>query len=203
MLSKRSISCASARLDDHELLAKYYSGDEAAFEVLLRRHKRKVWAHIYQLVKDRELAEDLFQDTWIKAVQKLKQGRYAEEGKFRSWVMRIAHNIVIDHFRLKRKMPVSRTTETFDILATIRQPGPNVEQRFVNEQVDHDVRKLIEHLPAEQREVVIMRTYLDMSFKEIAEHTDVSINTALGRMRYALLNLRKLIRENEIALERL
>ena len=189
-------------LNDQVLVRLYLEGDEKAFEALLHRHKRKVWSHIYLLVRDRELTEDIFQETFIKVVHTLKTGKYNEEGKFLPWVMRIAHNLVIDHFRRNKKMPLVRSNDDYDVFATISQPGKNVEQRMVNAQIDEDVRKLIDNLPDEQREVVIMRTYLAMSFKEIAEHTDVSINTALGRMRYALINMRKLIKQNEMVLDR-
>lgn len=202
MLSKRSAARAAALIDDQELVQLYLAGQETAFEALLHRHKRKVWSHIYLLVRDRELTEDLFQEVFIKVVNTLKGGRYAEEGKFLPWVMRIAHNLVIDHFRRAKKMPLVRGSEEHDVLGALRQPGKNVEQQLVNAQIDADVRRLIDHLPEEQREVVIMRTYLGMSFKEIAAHTGVSINTALGRMRYALINMRKLIQKNGIVLER-
>lgn len=189
-------------LQDQELVLCYQRGDERAFEILLHRHKRKVWSHIYLMVRDRQATEDLFQEVFIKVVHTLKAGKYNEEGKFLPWVMRIAHNLVIDHFRRGKKMPVLRSNDEHDVFATIAQPDHNVEQRMVNVQIDEDVRKLIDHLPAEQREVVIMRTYLGMSFKEIAEHTQVSINTSLGRMRYALINMRKLIAKHEMMLER-
>ncbi len=189
-------------LQDQELVHCYQQGDERAFEILLHRHKRKVWSHIYLMVRDRPATEDLFQEVFIKVVHTLKAGKYNEEGKFLPWVMRIAHNLVIDHFRRGRKMSLARGREDHDIFATIAQPGHNVEQRLVNGQIDEDVRKLIDHLPEEQREVVIMRTYLGMSFKEIAEHTQVSINTSLGRMRYALINMRKLIAKHRMVLER-
>lgn len=207
MLSKRNVSVVPCRhaavaQNDQELVLNYLEGDEHAFETLLHRHKRKVWSHIYLLVRERELTEDLFQETFIKVVHTLKTGKYNEEGKFLPWVMRIAHNLVIDHFRRNKKMPLTRSNEEHDVFATLAQPGKNVEQRMVNNQIDDDVRKLIDNLPEEQREVVVMRTYLGMSFKDIAEHTEVSINTALGRMRYALINMRKMIREHEITLER-
>ena len=189
-------------LTDTELVHNYLGGEERAFELLLQRHKRKVWSHIYLLVRDREITEDLFQETFIKVVHTLKLGKYNDEGKFLPWVMRIAHNLVIDHFRRNKKMPMVRSHEDHDVFATVAQPGLNVEQRMVNVQIDEDVRKLIDNLPEEQREVVIMRTYMGMSFKEIAEHTQVSINTALGRMRYALINMRKLIKAHDIHLER-
>ncbi len=202
MLSQRNISVVKGAFNDQDLVLLYLEGDEHAFATLLQRHKRKVWSHIFLLVRERELTEDLFQDTFIKVVNTLKSGRYNEEGKFLPWVMRIAHNLVIDHFRRNKKMPLVRSNENYDVLASIPQPGKNVEQRMVNAQIDDDVRKMIDHLPVEQREVVLMRTYLGMSFKEIADHTEVSINTALGRMRYALINMRKMIRENEIMVER-
>lgn len=202
MLSKRIIAKAAVSLDDQQLVQLYLDGQESAFETLLHRHKRKVWSHIYLLVRDRELTEDLFQETFIKVVNTLKGGKYNEEGKYLPWVMRIAHNLVIDHFRRSKKMPLVRSNDDHDVFATVQQSGKNVEQRLVNVQIDTDVRKMIDHLPDEQREVVIMRTYLNMSFKEIAEHTDVSINTALGRMRYALINMRKMIDKHGIALER-
>jgi RNA polymerase sigma-70 factor (ECF subfamily) len=189
-------------LNDQDLVRLYLEGNEKAFEQLLQRHKRKVWSHIYLLVRDREITEDLFQEVFIKVVHTLKGGKYNEEGKFLPWVMRIAHNLVIDHFRRNKKMPMVRSNDDHDVFATIAQPGKNVEQRMVNLQIDEDVRKLIDHLPEEQREVVVMRTYLGMSFKEIADQTEVSINTALGRMRYALINMRKMIKQNEIALDK-
>ncbi|MBV6404945.1 MAG: sigma-70 family RNA polymerase sigma factor [Flavobacteriales bacterium] len=189
-------------LTDTELVHAYQAGDERAFETLLQRHKRKVWSHVYLMVRDREVTDDLFQEAFIKVVHTLKTGKYNEEGKFLPWVMRIAHNLVIDHFRRNKKMPMLRGTDDHDVFATVAQPGQNAEQRMVNVQIDEDVRKLIDHLPGEQREVVVMRTYLGMSFKEIAEHTGVSINTALGRMRYALINMRKLIKAHDIHLER-
>lgn len=189
-------------LNDQELVHSYLQGNEKAFELLLSRHKRKVWSHIYLLVRDRELTEDLFQEAFIKVVHTLKSGKYNEEGKFLPWVMRIAHNLVIDHFRRSKKMPMVRSNDDHDVFATVAQPGKNVEQTLVNVQIEADVRKLIDHLPSEQREVVLMRTYLGMSFKEIAEHTEVSINTALGRMRYALINMRKMIKESEMVLDR-
>ncbi|MBL7983040.1 MAG: sigma-70 family RNA polymerase sigma factor [Flavobacteriales bacterium] len=189
-------------LNDQDLVRLYLEGNEKAFEQLLHRHKRKVWSHIYLLVRDREITEDLFQEVFIKVVHTLKGGKYNEEGKFLPWVMRIAHNLVIDHFRRNKKMPMVRSNDDHDVFATVAQPGKNVEQRMVDLQIDEDVRKLIDHLPDEQREVVVMRTYLGMSFKEIADQTDVSINTALGRMRYALINMRKMIKQHEMVLDK-
>ncbi|MFZ1686800.1 MAG: sigma-70 family RNA polymerase sigma factor [Flavobacteriales bacterium] len=202
MLVKRLRPDPSGLLSDTELVQLYIQGNEQAFESLLHRHKRKVWSHIYLMVREREATEDLFQETFIKVVNTLKGGKYNDEGKYLPWVMRIAHNLVIDHFRRNKKMPLVRSNEEHDVFATVSQPDKNVEQRMVNVQIDEDVRRLIDQLPSEQREVVIMRTYLNMSFKEIADHTDVSINTALGRMRYALINMRKLIGKHEMVLER-
>ncbi len=202
MLTKVKSPAKAGVLNDQQLVHLYLAGDEKAFEELLHRHKRKVWTHIQLMVRDREVTEDLFQEAFIKVVHTLRTGGYNEEGKFLPWVMRIAHNLVIDHFRRNKKMPLVRSNDDHDVFATVAQPGKNVEQCLVNGQVDADVRKLIDHLPEEQREVVIMRTYLGMSFKEIAEHTDVSINTALGRMRYALINMRKLIDKHGMILER-
>lgn len=202
MLSKLPTTAKAGLLSDQELVRAYLEGNEKAFETLLRRHQRKVWSHVYLMVRDREITEDIFQEAFIKVVQTLKTGRYNEEGKFLPWVMRIAHNLVIDHFRRNKKMPLVRSNEDHDVFATVAQPGKNVEQRMVNLQIDADVRKLIDSLPEEQREVVIMRTYLGMSFKEISDQTDVSINTALGRMRYALINMRKLIKKHEMVLDR-
>ncbi len=192
----------SKSLSDLELVRRYTQGEEHAFEVLLHRHKRKVWSRIFLMVRDREITEDLFQEAFIKVVNHLKEGKYNEEGKFLAWVMRIAHNLVIDHFRRNKKMPMVRSNDEYDVFATHAQPEKNVEERLVNLQVDEDVRRLITKLPPEQREVVMMRTYLGMSFKEIAEHTDVSINTALGRMRYALINMRKMVKQHGLQLER-
>lgn len=202
MLSKLLTPAKAGLLTEQELVQLYLEGSEKAFEILLHRHKRKVWSHIYLLVRDREIADDLFQDVFIKVVHTLKSGKYNEEGKFLPWVMRIAHNIVIDHFRRTKKMPMTRSNDEHDVFATQSQPGKNIEQQLVNVQIDADVRKLIDNLPEEQREVVIMRTYLNMSFKEIADLTEVSINTALGRMRYALINMRKMIKHHNLAMDR-
>jgi len=187
-------------LDDQELVRQYLDGKSSAFEILLSRHKERIFTHIIVMVKNKSLAEDIFQETFIKVINTLRKGKYNEEGKFLPWVMRIAHNLVIDHFRRNKKMPMVRSDENYDVFATIKRDDENVEQLLINGQIDSDVKKLIEHLPKEQREVVIMRHYLSMSFKEISEKTNVSINTALGRMRYALINLRKLVEENKIEL---
>lgn len=190
----------NSQLSDQDLVRQYIDGSDQAFEVLLRRHKSQVFTKILYMVKDREAAEDIFQDTFIKAIQTLKNGRYNEEGKFLPWIMRIAHNLVIDYFRKGKKMPAVRSDDEHDVFATISHEDMNVEEKTIFDQVMLDVRKLIDYLPSEQREVVIMRHYYNMSFKEIADSCDVSINTALGRMRYALINMRKMVEQKEIVL---
>ncbi|HEX5002895.1 MAG TPA: sigma-70 family RNA polymerase sigma factor [Bacteroidia bacterium] len=187
-------------LSDNELVTEFISGNESSLEILLNRHQRKIFTSILLLVRDRELAEDLFQETFIKVINTLRSGNYHEEGKFLPWVSRIAHNLVIDYFRRQKKMPMVRDTDEFSIIGNIRLTDENIEDKIVTDQIHHDVRRLIDLLPDEQREVVIMRHFADMSFKEIAEQTNVSINTSLGRMRYALINLRKLIKERELVL---
>lgn len=185
---------------DQELIRFYLEGSDSAFETLLKRHKDKVFTKVYLMVRDEALAEDIFQDTFIKVIQTLKSGRYNEEGKFLPWVMRIAHNLAIDSFRRNKKMPAVRSDDNNDVFATIGQPDMHVEDQICHDQVIGDVKKLIRFLPKEQKEVVIMRLYYKMSFKEIAETCDISINTALGRMRYALINLRKIVDEKKITL---
>lgn len=185
---------------DQELIRSYLSGKDTAFEVLLERHKSKVYTHIYLKVKDKDLANDIFQDTFIKVVNTLKAGKYNEEGKFLPWLMRIAHNLVIDHFRRAKKMPFNRETEEFSPFSVISNDELGQDDEMILQQIHQDVRKLVKLLPKEQREVVIMRHYNEMSFKEIAEATDVSINTALGRMRYALINMRKMADEHKMIL---
>lgn len=187
-------------LSDQELVRMYLEGNETAFEALLLRHKNKVFTHIYIKVKDRDIAEDIFQDTFIKVVNTLKAGRYNEEGKFLPWMMRIAHNLVIDHFRRLKKMPKVRETDEFSPFAILDNGETAVDFRIATNQIHADVQKLVEALPEEQREVVLMRHYKGMSFKDIAERTDVSINTALGRMRYALINMRKMAEEKSMIL---
>lgn len=191
-----------SRLEDKDLVKSYLEGSEAALATLIERYQSRIFTHVILLVKDREVAEDIFQDTFIKVINTLKSGRYNEEGKFLPWVTRIAHNLAIDHFRKAKKMPMSRSDDEYDVFATISRDDANVEERMVEDQIHSDVKKLIKLLPPEQREVVIMRHYQNMSFKEIAESTDVSINTALGRMRYAVLNMRKMIQEKSIILTR-
>ncbi|MDD2192305.1 MAG: sigma-70 family RNA polymerase sigma factor [Bacteroidales bacterium] len=180
---------------DNELVAAYMNDDKQAFEVLLSRHKNKVYNYILSLVKDKALADDIFQDTHIKIVNTLRNGTYRDEGKYIQWVMRIAHNLVIDHFRRSQRFPTVRTDENFDIFDVLGNSEESIEQKIIREQINDDVKKLIRQLPEEQRKVLIMRHYSNMSFKDIAEKTDVSINTALGRMRYALINLRRMAEE--------
>ncbi|MBQ6882048.1 MAG: sigma-70 family RNA polymerase sigma factor [Alistipes sp.] len=188
-------------MNDRELLGRYRAGDSSAMSQLVERHSRRVRDYIRMMVKDRDLAEDIFQDTFIKVVRVIDEGRYVDNGKFLSWVLRIAHNQVIDYFRSqKQNKAVSESDAGYDVLGTLRFAEKTVEDRLVGEQIERDVRALVELLPAEQREVVRMRYYHNLSFKEIAEQTGVSINTALGRMRYALINLRRLIQEKKMVL---
>lgn len=182
------------------LLRSFIEGDESAITTLIERYRKRVYNYILMLTKDRQTADDLFQETFIKVIGSLRSGRYAENGKFISWVLRIAHNLVIDHFRGGRK-PVHITSEDagYDILNNRKLADSTIEDHLIHEQIEQDVRDLIDRLPSEQREMVVLRHYFDLSFKEIAQQTGVSINTALGRMRYALINLRKLIEERKIA----
>ena len=186
--------------DDAALVVAYRKGNEAALEVLVNRYQNKLYGFLFNKVKDRDLADDLFQETFVKVINTLKLGNYAEEGRFAPWLFRIARNLVVDHFRRDGKMPKVRSTDTFDIFTVINNGERSVEDHLVNDQVLSDVSSLLEHLPEEQREVVVMRIYQDLSFKEIADLTGVSINTALGRMRYALINLRKLIEKHSKAM---
>jgi RNA polymerase sigma factor (sigma-70 family) len=190
-------------VDDHELVKLYVKGDESALNVLIQRHKRKIFSYIMLTIKDKASAEDIFQDTFIKVINTMKKGKYQEEGKFLPWVLRISHNLIIDTFRRDKKMPsankkTNKDGEDFDIFSLIGAYDKSAEEDMIQGQIRKDVRKLLDFLPIEQREVLIMRHYYDMSFKEISEQTNVSINTSLGRMRYALLNLRKMIEEKEI-----
>ena len=186
---------------DQELVHLYVDGQEAGLEELLRRHKSKIFTSIYLLVKDTYLAEDIFQDTFIKVIGTLKAGKYNEEGKFLPWVLRIAHNLVIDYFRKDKRTPVITNGDGFDIFDVLKFYDESMEERMVREQTYSDLKKMIHLLPSEQKEVLIMRHYGDLSFKEIADITHVSINTALGRMRYALNNLRKMMLEKELSLK--
>jgi len=187
--------------NDNELVELYVGGKEAALAELLRRHKSKIYTSIYMLVKDEFLAEDIFQDTFIKVINTLKSGRYNEEGKFLPWVLRIAHNLVIDFFRKEKRTPVITNGDGFDIFDVLGFYDESIEDKMVRDQTHKDLKTMIQMLPSEQKEVLIMRHYGDMSFKDIAEVTNVSINTALGRMRYALNNLRKLMQTKELSLK--
>ena len=188
------------QLDDAVLVSDYIKGNERALEVLVLRHELKIYNFIYSKVFDRDTAEDIFQETFIKVIKTLKRGVYNEEGKFLPWVMRIAHNLVIDFFRKNNRIPTFDNNEEYDIFQLISDGSPTAECSMIDEQVVEDLQKLIVELPDDQKDVLTMRLYKDMSFKEIAESTGVSINTALGRMRYAIINLRKMIDEHQIIL---
>jgi len=187
-------------LPDAVLVKNYMSGDESALATLIQRHQSKIFGFIYSKVNDRDLSDDIFQDTFIKVIKTLKTQSYNEEGKFLPWVMRIAHNLVVDHFRKSKKMPLQRETDEYSVFNFMTDNGLNIEGQMISDQVASDLTKLLDELPEDQKEVSVMRMYQDLSFKEIAELTGVSINTALGRMRYALLNLRKIIEKNQIIL---
>jgi RNA polymerase sigma-70 factor (ECF subfamily) len=186
--------------EDAILVRQYIDGHEPALEVLIKRHQQRIYSFIYSKVLNRDETEDIFQETFIKVIRTLKKGKYNEEGKFLPWVMRIAHNLVIDYFRKSKRMPKFQSRNDFDIFDILSDGEQSAEQEIINLQVHEDVRKLIHELPDDQRDVLVMRIYRDMSFKEIANTTEVSINTALGRMRYALINLRKVIEKHNIIL---
>ncbi|MFV8332608.1 RNA polymerase sigma factor [Flavobacterium sp. GSP14] len=188
------------QLPDSSLVKDYVAGNEDALAKLIKRHESKIYGFIYSKIPDRDITNDIFQDTFIKVIKTLKSNSYNEEGKFLPWVMRISHNLVIDHFRKTKKMPMFRETEEFSIFSIMSDDSLTIENKIISEQVEVDLKKLIEGLPADQKEVLVMRMYQDMSFKEISESTGVSINTALGRMRYALMNLRKVIDKHQIVL---
>ena len=190
-----------SKLSDQELVSLYLEGNHKSFEILINKHKQKIYAFILSKIKNRDLAEDVFQDTFIKVINSLQKGKYNEEGKFLPWVMRIAHNLVIDYFRKSNKIRTIAPKDEFNIFDVIHDESKNVEEDLVNGQIHTDLRKLIECLPEDQKDVLKMRYYAELSFKEISESTGVSINTALGRMRYALINLRKLIDKNQIDLQ--
>lgn len=187
-------------ISDKELLSQYQSGNEAALELLINRHKDRIYTAIYMFVKDDYLTEDIFQDTFIKVIDTLRKGKYKEEGKFLPWVLRIAHNLCIDHFRRNKRNPKVTTSDGFDIFKVLKFAEDNAEDTMIKDQAHNKVRMLVDTLPEEQKEVVILRHYANLSFKEIAKLTDVSINTALGRMRYALINMRKTIEAKQIVL---
>ena len=191
---------AYVQTPDALLVKNYVAGDENALTILINRHQSKIYGFIYSKLSDRDISDDIFQDTFIKVIKTLKSNSYNEEGKFLPWVMRISHNLIIDHYRRNKKMPMYRETEEFSIFSIMSDNVPNIESKLITSQVENDLRKLIEELPAEQKEVLMMRMYQDLSFKEISETTGVSINTALGRMRYAIMNLRKVIDKHQIIL---
>ncbi len=187
-------------IDDATLVNDYIAGNEIALATLIKRHQSKIFGFIYSKIGDRDIANDIFQDTFIKVIRTLKSNAYNEEGKFLPWVMRIAHNLIVDHFRHNKKMPMYRETEEFSIFSIMTDDTLSIENKLISDQVTKDLRQLVEELPADQKEVLMMRLYQDMSFKEISEATGVSINTALGRMRYAVINLRKVIDKHQIIL---
>lgn len=187
-------------LNDRELVEMYQQGNEDCLNVLIERHQKRIFSAILFLVNNRELAEDIFQDTFVKVINTLKKGSYNEEGKFLPWVLRISHNLVIDHFRRNQRMPMVHDKEDYSIIESLQLMDDNVQDKIVREQIYKEVRLLVEELPYEQKEVVILRHFADMSFKEIADATGVSINTSLGRMRYALINLRKVIEKKKLVL---
>lgn len=188
-------------ISDYELLQRFINGEQSCFEQIIKRHKNKVFAYISLYIRDQALAEDIFQDTFMKVIQSVKCGKYQDNGKFISWVMRIAHNLIIDHFRrIKQMNTISNDEYDSDLFNSKNLSESTVEDDMIKRQIQKDVRKMISLLPDDQREVVILRHYAGLSFKEIAEITDVSINTALGRMRYALINMRKIMEEKKISL---
>jgi len=191
----------ASRYSDHELVIQFISGEQSSFEILINRHKDKVYTYIFLMVKNNQLAEDIFQETFIKVIKSLHAGKYQENGKFISWVVRIAHNLIIDHFRKEKQMKTFSSDDyENDVFNSMRFSERTIEETIIQDQIEADLRKMVECLPQEQKEVILLRHYLDLSFKEIAEQTNVSINTALGRMRYALINLRKLIEEKNLSL---
>jgi RNA polymerase sigma-70 factor (ECF subfamily) len=191
---------AITNLPDALLVREYIAGNEEALSALIKRHQSKIYGFIYSKIPDKDITNDVFQDTFIKVIKTLKSNSYNEEGKFLPWVMRISHNLVVDHYRKTKKMPLYRETEEFSIFSIMSDDSLTIENKIIANQVEMDLKRLIEELPADQKEVLVMRMYQNMSFKEISESTGVSINTALGRMRYALMNLRKVIDKHQIVL---
>jgi len=187
-------------LTDQQLIHLYMDGDANALATIVLRYKDKIYTSIYLLVKDKYLAEDIFQDVFIRIIDTLKGGRYTDEGKFLPWAMRIAHNMCVDHFRKVKRTPTIKTSEDRDIFEVLNFSEPGADHKMMNGQSHDRVRKMVDMLPEDQREVIILRHYADLSFKEIADLTQCSINTALGRMRYGLINLRKMMTEKQIAL---
>jgi RNA polymerase sigma-70 factor (ECF subfamily) len=199
-ISFKVVNMRSNKILDSTLVKRYINGEEACLEVLIKRHQQRLYSFIFSKVQDRNVTEDIFQDAFIKVIRTLKKGNYNEEGKFLPWVMRITHNLIIDHFRRFNRMPTFNSTDDFDIFSVLGDDKLNAENQLIKDQILNDVKELVKELPEEQKEVLIMRIYKDMSFKEISENTGVSINTALGRMRYALINLRKLVEKHKIIL---
>mgnify|MGYP002639503014 CR=1 FL=1 len=188
-------------VSERDLISQYLEGSHSSLQTLIERHRSRLFAYIFMLVKDRQLADDIFQDTFVKVINTLKSGKYNDEGKFIQWVMRIAHNLVIDYFRKSKKQTfVESYNPEYDIFDTIKFTDPSVEDKMVTDQIHSDVKSLLNYLPDEQREVLYLRCYAGLSFKDIAEQTEVSINTALGRMRYALINIRKIVEEKQMVL---
>lgn len=190
-------------IGEHRLICEFLEGKPSSLQELIERHQTRLYSYIFVMVKDKQLADDLFQDTFVKVINTIKSGNYNDEGKFIQWVMRIAHNLVIDHFRKQKKLNfVEVTNDQYNLMDTLKVTDPSIEDILVTEQIHKDIQLLLGHLPEEQKEVLYLRCYSGLSFKDIAEQTEVSINTALGRMRYALINLRKLIKEKNIILTR-
>lgn len=187
-------------MPDSELIKRYLEGSEAALNILISKNQERIFGYILSKIQDEDLANDVFQDTFVKIIKTLRAGRYNEEGKFLSWAMRIAHNLVIDHFRRQKRMPTIAPNDRYDIFKLIKDQKLNVEDCLIKEQIERDLHRLIAELPEDQREVLKLRHFSGLSFKEIADQTDVSINTALGRMRYALINLRKLMDKHRVSL---
>ena len=187
-------------INDAQLVSNYISGDERALSILINKHQSRLYGFIFSKIQDRDAANDIFQDTFIKVIRTLKRGNYNEQGKFLPWVMRISHNLIIDHFRKNNRMPKFKSKNDFDIFSVISDDSLNIENKIVDAQIEDHVRVLLDELPEEQKTVIKMRIYQEMSFKEISESTGVSINTSLGRMRYGLINLRKMINKHKISL---
>ncbi|GHT01158.1 RNA polymerase subunit sigma-24 [Bacteroidia bacterium] len=189
------------QMTDEELVVAYAQGNNAAFDILLNRHKSTVYSYIYFIVRNREMAEDIFQETFVKAIMTIKQGRYTENGKFRAWINRIAHNLIIDNYRQeKNEQTISNDECEVDLLNNSKLSDGTIEDKMIKDQILSDVKKLINYLPENQKEVLMLRYYQDLSFKEISDMTGVSINTALGRMRYAILNMRRMAEEKNMIL---
>lgn len=187
-------------INDAQLVSNYISGDERALSILINKHQSRLYGFIFSKIQDRDAANDIFQDTFIKVIRTLKRGNYNEQGKFLPWVMRISHNLIIDYFRKNNRMPKFKSKNDFDIFSVISDDSLNIENKIVDAQIEDHVRVLLDELPEEQKTVIKMRIYQEMSFKEISESTGVSINTSLGRMRYGLINLRKMINKHKISL---